>query len=165
MKLDTLEKLYFSQLKDMHSAESQVAAFLPRMIDAASAAPLKEALNKHLAETRTHIDRIEQLFDGADFSPRGNRCEATAGLIEEAKEVLASDGDSRVKDAAIVCAVQQIEHYEIGTYGCIRAYAKLLGKDADAKVIESTLRDEVTADESLSEMAEQWLNAFAMASN
>ncbi len=165
MKLDSLEKLYYDQLKDIHSAESQFAAFLPVAAKAVSAAPLKKAIEHHLGETKKQRERIEQLFEGAPFKPGGNHCDAAAGLIGEAREIASSDGDARVRDAAIVCALQKVEHYEIGTYGCLRAYAKLLGKEGDAKVIEKSLHEEMSADESLSEMAEQWLNAFAMAAH
>lgn len=162
MKLDSLEKLYVEQLKDLHSAERQLEVALPKMRDAANAEPLREAFADHLDETHTHVSRLEEILAMTKFSPRGAHCKAMEGIIAEGSELLTIE-DARVRDAALVCAAQKVEHYEIATYGCVRAYAKMLGQDQALDLLEQTRAEERAADERLSELAEQWLNAFAMA--
>ncbi len=161
MKLDSLEKLYIEQLKDLHSAERQLLKALPKMRDAATAEPLREAFAEHLKETEEHVKRIERILEGTDFSPNGEHCKAMEGLIKEGSGLLDIE-DARVRDAALVCGAQKVEHYEIATYGCVRAYAKILGRTEDVKILEETRAEERAADEKLSELAEQWINAFAM---
>ncbi len=162
IKIDHLEKLYVSQLKDAYSAEQQLVEALPKMIEAASATKLSEAFSEHLQETKDHVKRLEKIFKGLDYAPGGHRCKAMEGLIKEAKEILEESDDPRVRDAAMICAAQKVEHYEIATYGCLRAYAKLMKQDEAAELIEETLQEEKNADGRLSELAEQWVNAFAM---
>jgi ferritin-like metal-binding protein YciE len=162
MRLDHLEKLFVSQLKDMHSAERQLVEALPKMRDAAVSEPLRATISSHLKETQTHIERLDRIFGTLEFKPGGHKCAAMAGLIEEGKEILKADADPKVRDAAIICAAQKIEHYEIATYGCLRAWARLLGRDDAARLINETLREEREADDALSGLADQWVNAFAM---
>ncbi|MEZ6242750.1 MAG: ferritin-like domain-containing protein [Phycisphaerales bacterium] len=161
MKLDTLKKLYVEQLKDLHSAESQMIEALPKMAAAASAAKLRQAFEHHLKETREHRARIERIFKNLDFSPGGHKCKAMEGLIKEGAEIIKEDGDAKVKDAALVCAAQKVEHYEIGSYGCVHAYARLLGENEAADLLAKTLQEEKHADETLNELAEGWINTFA----
>lgn len=162
MKLDHLEKLYVAQLKDAYSAEKQLLEALPKMRDAARSDKLRTAFADHLAETKGHVTRLEKVFKGMDYKPGGERCEAMEGLVKEGEEVLKGDVDARVMDAALICAAQKVEHYEIATYGCLRTYARILGRDDAAAILEETLDEEKKADDHLSELAEQWINAFAM---
>lgn len=162
MKLDHLEKLFVEQLKDAYSAENQLLKALPKMRDAASSEPLRTAFATHLEETRTQVQRIEKIFSGLDYQPGGHKCKAMEGLIEEGEDILKEDAEPQVRDAALICAAQKVEHYEIATYGCLRAYARILGRDDAVGLIEETLREEHHADNHLSELAEQWVNAFAM---
>ncbi|MCA9291981.1 MAG: ferritin-like domain-containing protein [Phycisphaerales bacterium] len=162
MRLDHLEKLFVEQLKDAYSAESQLIEALPKIRDAANAKPLAEAFDAHLAETKGHRDRIERIFKTLDYKPGGHRCKAMAGLVEEAMELVADDATPAVRDAALICAAQKIEHYEIATYGCLRSYAALLHADDAVALIDETLDEERHADAHLTELAEQWVNVFAM---
>ena len=161
MKLDSLEKLFVEQLKDMHSAESQLLEALPRLAEAASAEKLGDVFQKHATQTADHIDRIDRICDSLEFSPRGERCEAMAGLIREAKEIINNDADDQVRDAALICIAQKIEHYEIASYGCLRAFASTLGRDRDAETLGRTLHEERDADHALNAMAMRWVNQFA----
>lgn len=164
MKLDHLEKLYVNQLKDAYSAENQLIKAMPALQDAATAEKLSKSLANHFQETQGHIDRLERIFKKLDFKPGGHRCYAMEGLITEAKEIISEDAEPHVRDAAIICAAQKIEHYEIATYGCLRSWAKLMSRDEDADLLEKTLDEEGKADKKLSELAEQWVNAFALQS-
>lgn len=165
MKLDTLKKLYIDQIKDLHNAEKQLLNALPQVVGAATNPNLKKALESHLKETQTHVERLEKICKDTDFEPTGEKCEAMSGLIQEAKGILGEDSDPRVLDAALICAAQKIEHYEIGSYGCLRAYARLLGDNAAAQAIEKTLKEEQAADANLTELAEQSINQLAMAAS
>lgn len=162
IKLDHLEKLYLTQLKDAYSAEKQLLQALPRMRDGATETKLREAFVDHLGETRVHVERIEQIFKSMEGSPGGHKCKAMEGLIEEGKEVLSEDGEPETLDAALICAAQKVEHYEIALYGCLREYARILGHAEAVALIEETLNEEKTADSRLTEIAEQWVNASAM---
>lgn len=162
MKIDHLSKLFVAQLKDAYSAERQFLEVMPVLEKHARSEKLKDAIRKHIGETEKQIARIEKIFESVEFSPGGHKCEAAAGLVKEAKEICKDVSDASVMDAAVICAAQKIEHYEIATYGCLRSYAKMMGNDAVAKAIQQTLDEEHKADHHLTEMAEQWVNAFAM---
>lgn len=161
-KLDHLEKLYVHQLKDAYSAEKQLLEALPKMRDAAADPKLSEAFADHLQETEGHINRLEQIFEKLEASPNGQKCKAMEGLIKEGGEVLKEDGEPATLDAALICAAQKVEHYEIALYGCLREYARLLGRDDAVALLEETLTEEKEADGRLTELAEQWVNAAAM---
>src|SRR4030095_3565951 len=93
MKLDTLEKLYISELRDLYSAENQLLKALPKMAKEASSKELKEGFEKHLEQTRGHVERLEQIFEQLDESPKGKTCHGMKGLIEEGSEILKEDGE------------------------------------------------------------------------
>ncbi len=161
MKLDHLEKLFIEQLNDAYSAEKQLVVALPKMERKASTPELKEAINNHLEETQGQVERIEKIFETIEGKPGRHKCKAMEGLIEEAQELLKEDAEPIVRDAAIICAAQKVEHYEIATYGCLRAYAKLLGHDEAVQLIDETLDQEKNADKKLTQLAEQWVNTHA----
>lgn len=162
LKLDHLEKLLATQLKDAYSAEMQLLDALPKMRDAASDQSLRKAFADHLEQTRGHVSRIEKVCDMLGYSPKNHACKAMKGLIEEGSEVIKDkDAEPAVKDAALICAAQKVEHYEIALYGCLRAYADLLGKQDAAEIIEQTLEEERDADAKLTEIAERWINEAA----
>ncbi|UYV12800.1 MAG: ferritin-like domain-containing protein [Phycisphaera sp.] len=158
MKIDSLEKLYVHELKDLHSAESQILDALPKMISAASDDELKKALESHRKETQEHLARIERLFQNLDFEPGGHKCKGIEGLIKEGEDVLAETEDDAVRNAAIVAACQRVEHYEMAAYGVARAFASKLGRHDDAEVLTTTLEEEGHADRTLTQIAEQRLN-------
>lgn len=162
MKLDSLKKLYVHELKDLYSAENQILDALPKMRDAAKDEELKKAFADHLEETRTHIQRLETIFEGLDYGPHGERCEGAAGLIKEAEGLLKADIEPAVLDAGIIGAAQRIEHYEMAGYGCARAYAEKLGEHDAADLLTKTLDEEASADEHLTRLAERSLNFEAM---
>ena len=162
MSLDTLEKLYISELRDLYSAETQLVKALPKMVKGASSPELKDAFEQHLEQTKGHVERLEQLFEQLGESPRGKTCHAMKGLIEEGSEILKEEGEDSVLDAGIIVAAQKVEHYEIASYGSVRTFANLLGKDEEAKLLQSTLDEEAETNQILTQLAESIVNPEAL---
>jgi len=162
MKLDTLQKLYTEELRDLYNAENQLLKALPKMAKAASSAELKGAFQKHLEQTKGHVERLEQVFEELDESPKGKTCRAMKGLIQEGSELLEQDGDESVRDAGIIVAAQKVEHYEIAGYGSARTFAHLLGRNKAAELLQSTLDEESETDELLTRLAESVINPEAV---
>src|SRR4051812_14488661 len=158
MALDSLHDLYVDELKDLYSAENQLLKALPRMAKAATAPELKAAFTEHLEVTRGQVERLEKIFKGLDASPKGKKCKAMEGLIAEGKELMAEDADESVLDAALISAAQKVEHYEMAGYGCARTFARLLGYDDAAALLQETLDEEGEADKKLTELAETVIN-------
>src|SRR4029077_16238936 len=158
MKLDTLRKLYIEELRDVYNAENQVLKALPKMTKAASAEELREALQDHLEETKGHVERIEEIFNELNESPKSKTCHGMKGLVEEGSEILEEKGEESVIDAGIIAAAQKVEHYEIATYGTLRTWAELLGETEAADLLQQTLDEEGDADKRLNELAEEIVN-------
>lgn len=163
MKIMTLADLYLDQLQDMHSSERQIIKALPKMVKAADNKDLKAGLTKHLAETKEQLTRLDRILEDLGKGPGRKMCEATAGLLEEGQGMIEADADEQVRDAGLICAAQKVEHYEIASYGCLRTFASLLGRDADAKLLDKTLNEEKSADQSLTALAVSVVNAEAVA--
>ena len=162
MKLDTLKKLYVEELRDVYNAEQQLVKALPKMAKGASSDELREALETHLEETKGQVERLEQIFEGLDESPKGKTCQAMKGLVEEGSEILDEKGEESVLDAGIIAAAQKVEHYEIATYGTLRTWADLLNQDEAAELLQETLDEEGEADKKLSDLAEEIVNPEAL---
>ena len=139
MKLKTLDALLVDMLKDLYSAESQLVKALPKIAKAAQAEELKNAFTAHLEETRGQVARLDTIFEQLEVSPRGKKCKAMEGLIEEGKELIEEDAEPSVKDAGLIGAAQKVEHYEIAGYGTARTIAELLGHNDIAKLLQETL--------------------------
>ena len=163
MEIDSLQKLYMEELKDLYSAEKQLVQALPRMAKKASNPQLRAAFEEHLEVTKTHVARLEQIFERLERSPRGKKCKGMEGLIEEGKEMMQEDMEPEVLDAALISAAQKVEHYEIASYGTVRTYARILGEEGDAKLLQKTLDEEGEADKKLTQLAESSVNVEAVA--
>src|SRR6476660_8164264 len=163
--METLEKLYINELRDLYSAENQLLKALPKMAKGASSDELKEAFENHLAETETHVERLERIFKGLEENPKGKTCHAMKGLIEEGSEILEEEGEDSVLDAGIIVAAQKVEHYEMAGYGSVRAFAQLLGQEEAAQLLQTTLDEESKANELLNQLAETTVNAEAVMNN
>jgi ferritin-like metal-binding protein YciE len=162
MKLDTLKKLYVEELRDVYNAEQQLVKALPKMAKAASSDELREALEMHLDETKGHVERLEQIFEGLDEPAKGKTCKAMKGLVEEGSEILEEKGEDSVLDAGIIAAAQKVEHYEMATYGTLRTWADLLNQDEAAGLLQETLDEEGEADKKLNDLAEEIVNPEAL---
>ena len=146
--------MFVEELKDLYSAENQLLKALPKMAKAATSKALKAGFEKHLKQTEGHVARLEQVCESLGVSPKGKKCKAMEGLVEEGSEVIEEDAEPEVKDAALIAAAQRVEHYEIAGYGCVRTYAELLGNSKAAKLLQQTLDEEGDTDKSLTKLAE-----------
>lgn len=154
MKNNDLYKLFMDELADMYSAENQIVDALPKLIQAASNKDLKDALTKHLKETKGQVERIERIYSILDEQPEENNCEAMEGLIKEADE-LVRNFRGQALDAAIISAAQKVEHYEMASYGTLRSFAKHLELDSEiADLLQETLDEEGAADKKLTKIAD-----------
>jgi len=154
MQMNSLEDLFVTELKDLYSAEKQLLKALPKMAKAANSKSLQNGFNKHLRQTEGHVSRLEKVFDELGASPRGKKCQAMEGLIEEGQEIIDEDADPNVKDAGLIAAAQKVEHYEIAGYGTVRTYANLLNHKRAASLLQQTLDEEGETDKTLSQLAE-----------
>ncbi len=153
MNLDNLQNVYVDQLKDMYSAEKQLVEALPKMTAAAAAPKLKEAFQHHLQEIRQHMSIVQTILEQMDENPGNKKCAAMEGLIEEGSHVIKAKGDRQAKDAALILAVQKVEHYEIASYGGLRTFANTLGFSEAAQKLQEILDQEYDADQKLDDIA------------
>jgi ferritin-like metal-binding protein YciE len=153
MKLENLQQLYLKELRDLYDAENQITDALPKLIDAAHNSELKSALQEHLDVTENQIARLEQIFQMLNEKPGGETCKGMKGVIKEGDEIVSAGGDPATVDAGIISAAQRVEHYEMAGYGTVRTYAKLLGQEQHANLLQQTLDEEEEADETLTQIA------------
>lgn len=161
MSLDSLEDLYVTELKDLYAAEQQIIKALPKMIKAVSNDDLREALDEHLDISKGQIDRLDKVGKLLKIVLKGKKNVAVDGLLKEAQEIIDLDGDADVKDAALIAAVQKIQHYEIASYGSVKTWATLLVFNDQAELLEESLVEEKEADETLTAIAEENVNVEA----
>lgn len=155
MKHLDLNELFLDELQDMYDAENQIIESLPLMIKSASSADLKEALTKHLKETEGQVKRLEEIFSIMGKPIKGKKCDAMAGILKEAEKLISNKSKSQVLDAAIICAGQKVEHYEMATYGSLHSFAKHLELDSSIPyLIQQNLDEEGAADKKLTKLAE-----------
>ncbi len=160
MKMHNLQDVFTEEIKDIYSAENQIIKALPKMAKA-SEGQLRDAFQHHLEQTRTHAQRIEQLCQDLNFTPKGKKCEGMEGLITEGSEALNIDGNEQAREAALIGAAQRVEHYEIAAYGTARTHAKQLGFNQAADLLGQTLDEEKRADDLLTNIAENEINPNA----
>lgn len=160
-KTSALHALFADQLRDIYYAEHKLAEALGTLEQKSGSQGLAQAIREHKGETQNHIARLEEVFGLIGVKPEQKTCPAINGIISEAKELMKIDANADQRDAAIICAAQKAEHYEIGTYGCLRTYARTLGLERAANILEQTLEEEWSADRKLSELAESGINARA----
>jgi len=162
MKIETLRDLYVEQLHDLYSAETQLVEALPKMAKAASHPQLQSAFQEHLMQTKTHVQRIEQIFQKLGAKPKDQTCKGMEGLIKEGSEMIKMHGEPAAIDAGLIAAAQRVEHYEIAGYGCVHTYAQQLGEQQDAQLLQQTLDEEGRTDKKLTQLAEQVINLEAV---
>lgn len=146
-------ELLVEELKDLYSAETQLVKALPKMAKAADNEELKAAFTTHLAETRVHVQRLEEAMDILEESPKGKKCKAMEGLVEEGSEIMEEDATPGMRDLALIGAAQKVEHYEIAGYGTTRTLAEIAGEKRVAKILQQTLNEEGKTDKLLTEIA------------
>jgi ferritin-like metal-binding protein YciE len=160
-----LDQGLLKELADIRDAEMQLVKALPKVLHAAQAPPLREALKKHLQETKEHVRRTQQVFRAFGQKPKAKRCAGMAGILAEGKKILKEGKPSSARDALLIAAAQKVEHYEIAVYGSLIAWCRVLGNQRALNLLEDTLEDEKQADKHLSQIAEEALNLKADSGN
>jgi ferritin-like metal-binding protein YciE len=160
-KTSTLHDAWLDELRDLYNAEKQIAKALPKMVKAASAAPLADAFESHLQETLKQIQRLEQVFESVGETAKSKTCDGMAGILEEGKDIMSEDFDEPTMDASLIAAAQKVEHYEIASYGTVIAWAEAMGHTQAVKLLKQTLSEEEAADEKLSSIATSGINEEA----
>ena len=157
----TLHDAFLDELRDAYDAGKQLPRALPKLAKAASSPELRTAFEKHLEETRGHVDRLERVFESLDEKVRGKHCDGIAGIIEEGKSVMEEDFDEPTMDACLIAGGQRAEHYEMAAYGTLVAWAQAMGHVEAADLLQQTLNEEKAADKKLSQLAEGGINQEA----
>ena len=160
-EMGTLHDAFVDELRDSYDAEKQLTKALPKMAKAAHSPELREAIESHLEETRQQVERLEQVFESLGEKPRGKHCDGIAGIIQEAQAVMQEDFDEPTADACLIASAQRAEHYEMAAYGTLVAWARAMGHDEAADLLQETLDEETAADEKLSTLAEGGINEQA----
>lgn len=158
---ETLHDAFLDELRDAYDAEKQLIKALPKLAKAAESDELRGAFESHLEETQGHAERLEQVFASLDEKARGKHCDGMAGIIEEGRAVLGEDFEGTTLDACLIAAAQRAEHYEMAAYGTLVAWAKAMGHDQAAGLLEEILEEEKAADEKLTQIAKAGINQEA----
>lgn len=156
-----LQDLFYETLRDIYYAERKIVKALPKMARAASSDDLKQAFEHHRDETEGQIERLQKVFEIFGKRAQGKTCEAIEGIISEAEEIMDSYKGAAALDAGLVSAAQAVEHYEIARYGTLRKWAEQLGMKDAAQLLGETLKEESSADEKLTKLAESSINQKA----
>ena len=138
----TLHDAFLDELRDLFDSEKQLTKALPKLAKTATSPALRDAFESHLEETRGHIERLEQAFEGLGEKARGKHCDGIAGIIEEGKSMMEEDFDDLTMDACLIAAGQRAEHYEIGAYGTVIAWAQAMGHKQAAALLQKPRRGE-----------------------
>lgn len=156
-----LRQLFEDQLKDVYWAEKAITRAMPEIVEKVNSQELVDELSEHMEQTIQQVSRLENVFEILDLKSEAEKCEAMEGLIEEAEDIVDELDEGPVRDAGIISAVQKIEHYEIASYGTLRAFANILGEYEAASLLEETLEEEKEADLRLTDLAESAINIEA----
>jgi ferritin-like metal-binding protein YciE len=159
--IKTMNDLFVHQLQDIYYAEKQLVKALPKMAEKATDQQLKQGFLTHLDETKTHVQRVEQVFQMHGAEAKAIDCPAIDGIIKETNQITGEIADKAVLDAALIDAAQAAEHYEITRYGSLIAWAKQLGRNDCASVLQKTLEEEKATDKKLTALAESKINLRA----
>lgn len=163
MKVKDFDSLFVHQLRDLYGAEKQLSKILPKMAKKAKNDDLREAFRNHAEETQHQIQRLEQILEELNVSTRGAKCAGMEGIVEEAKELFEGGLEADVLDAAMICAAQRVEHYEIAGYGCVCSLAQQIGRNDLADDLQKTLDEEHKANQKLNDLALGHINEQAVA--
>jgi ferritin-like metal-binding protein YciE len=162
MSMKTMNDLLITFMQDVYYAERQILKALPKMAKASENEELKQALMHHREETQGQVERLERAFEALGKRARGQTCEAIKGLIEEGDEIVEEFEAGTVRDAGILACAQAVEHYEMARYGTIIAWAKAVGADDVARLMQETLNEEKQADTTLNQLAQRRINQQAV---
>lgn len=158
---DSIHELFEHQLQDIYWAEKELGRFMPEIVGQVNSRELVQTLREHMKITEKQVQRLENIFEIMDAEVKAEKCEGMEGLIKEAKEIIEMADKGTVRDAFIVGAVQKMEHYEMASYGTLRALATIIGEYEVASLLGETLEEEKEADMKLTEVAENVVNIDA----
>lgn len=164
MENSEFHEFFVDELKDIYWAEKHLVKALPKMKKASTSPELAAAFEKHTQETQSHIETLEQVFALLDEKPAAKKCDAMAGLLEEADGIIAdTEAGTLIRDAGLILAAQKVEHYEIATYGTLKTFAQTMGHTEVAELLMQTLENEKATDVALTEVASSFVNEQAAA--
>jgi ferritin-like metal-binding protein YciE len=161
MTLDSLQDLFIRELKDLYDVERQGAQALPQLLQIMHSDELKSLLSEHLEEANTHLAKLESLCSALGIDPTGRTSMGIEGMIDDAIALTEETSPSPTLDAALIAAIQKMEHYEIASYGTATAYAKQLQHNDAEESLHEMLEEEKEADKKLTQLAEGLLNKEA----
>ena len=161
MSIASLKDLFVHHLKDIYFAERRLVEELPKMASKASGPELRDAFEKHLAETKEHVDQLKRVFASIKMTPAGEKCDALEGILKESESVLVQIKDKATRDVALIASAQAVEHYEINRYGTLITWAEDLGFGEAVKALRENMKQEKQADRHLSEIAAMGVNKKA----
>jgi ferritin-like metal-binding protein YciE len=161
MKYESLRDLYLDELRDMYDGENAIVKALPKMADAAASPDLRSAFLHHPEQTKTHVTRLERLFEAMGEKPKAKKCDGVRGIIEEGEDLISQKGDQSVMDAGLIAGAQRVEHYEMAVYGSLRTWAQRINNPQAVSLLEQTLDEEKEADRTLTQIAEGSVNRQA----
>ncbi len=154
-----LMEFFTDELKDIYWAEKHLVKALPKMKKAATSPELQEAFESHLEQTKTHVERLEEVFEILGKKAQAKKCDAMEGLVKEGESIIEdTEKGTATRDVGLIIAAQKVEHYEIATYGGLAQLAKTLGLEEVKNILGTTLDEEKETDELLTEIAESSVN-------
>ncbi|MEW6441068.1 MAG: ferritin-like domain-containing protein [bacterium] len=162
MKIDSLKKLYLEELRDLYDVEEQILSALPKMAKASSHGDVQNAFHEHLEVTKRQKERLEKVFDLLGEKPKAKKCEGIRGIIRDGEEIIKQKPEPEVLDAALIASAQKVEHYEMAAYGTLRSYARHLGYEDQADLLQETLNEEGETDHRLTRLATRDVNLEAI---
>lgn len=157
-RLESLEHLLLHEVKDLYHAEKQLIKALPKVAKKASSPQLKSAVEEHLQQTETHVNRLERVFEMLGQPAKGVKCKGMKGILEEGEDDMSQKGTPETLDAAIIMAAQKVEHYEIAAYGSAATWAEMMGRKDIKELLGQTLEEEEKTDKKLTELARMGIN-------
>lgn len=160
-KLNNLQDLFVHELKDLYSAEQQILQALPKMARATEHTELRRAFEEHEQMTRDQVQRLDMIADDLGVDLRGHKCKGIEGILREGEELIGTRADPDVLDAGLIGSAQRVEHYEMAGYGTARTFARRLGHDRAAQLLQQTLDEEGQTDQRLTSIAESLVNPDA----
>jgi ferritin-like metal-binding protein YciE len=153
MSVETAQELFVEELKDLYSAEKQIVRALPKVAKAVESEELRSGIEEHLEQTKGHVERLERAFEILGERAGGKTCKGMQGLIEEGSEHISEIGKGPVRDAALIGALQRVEHYEIAAYGTVATFAEAMDQEEIKELLGETLQEEKDTDAKLTEVS------------
>lgn len=154
MEFKTPADVLFHEIRDLHSAETQLVEALPKIAAGVSSPALRAALEQHLEETHAQLEQVTALLEHLEAKPSKSKCVGMAGILKEGSDLLTAKGDDVLTDLALIGACQRVEHYEMAGYDTARRLAEALEIPHAVQVLEAILDQESNASDKLVSIAE-----------